>query len=592
MSDFQHPEDGPEFLCNGEGVPNNPTWFSFVAWCEELELEVELDNCSEVCLTGGSCDFLCDFFGNCASGVQIAIYGDCDFNEEVACNVQDCNNENNKTLSMTDLTIGKTYHFVIDGCGGSACDLVRVNVVGTCGDPIIEQWSNPIQGPDVLCLSDTVRYFVDSLAGANLYIWSIDGMEIGTTQNPYIDLGWDQEGSFSLCVEASNERCPITDGPDEICLSVNVLDPGISDIIVNTDSICPGETFNINANGANPNPLFIVAIIVVDQNDTVRQIDLASQSNFRFNGCGSFFAYALQFRSSSLVLPEVGDFFSPPNCSQSCCDLVRVELSIVDNQDPRFQNLPPDTVYNCTDAVPELTTLEYVDNCAPSGSVEGIEEGLQNYVEGDTIIREWRIADGCGNEAIYRQRIRIADENSVNVTITPSSAEVLSGETITVQAMTNRTEGDIVDILWTPSTNLNCSDCLRPTIDALMEEEYTITVTDLNGCSGQATFQLFVRQPDIDIFIPNVFSPNGDGLNDGFTLFANVDLEIVELLVFDRWGNKAFESRNLSSNNPELGWNGRYNGQLLPNGVYVYSFLVRYASGTVEYFKGTVSLTR
>ena len=254
MSSFQHPEDGPEFLCDGEGVPNNPTWFSFVAWCEDLELEVELDNCSDVCLTGGPCNFLCNLLGNCASGVQIAIYGDCNFNEEVACNVDDCNNEDNKTLSMSNLTIGKTYHFVIDGCGGSACDLVRINVVGTCGIPIIEDWNNPVQGPDTVCLGDTATYFVDKLDGASQYTWSVDGVELRTTQEPNIEIDWNQEGSFTLCAEASNERCPVTDGPNEICMTVNVFNPTIGELQIDTNAICPGDTTNINVIGLSPNP--------------------------------------------------------------------------------------------------------------------------------------------------------------------------------------------------------------------------------------------------------------------------------------------------------------------------------------------------
>ncbi len=592
MSDFQHPEDGPEFLCNGEGVPNNPTWFSFVAWCEELELEVELDNCSDVCLTGGPCNFLCNLLGNCASGVQIAIYGDCDFNEEVACNVGDCNNENNKTLSMSDLTIGKTYHFVIDGCGGSACDLVRVNVVGTCGDPIIEEWSNPVEGPDVLCIGDTVRYFVDSLDGANLYTWSIDGVEIGSTQDPQIDLDWDEEGSFTLCVEASNERCPITDGPDEICLTVDVLDPGIEELTIGADSICPEETVAINVTGANPNPVFDLAIIVVDENDTVRQLDLASQSNFQFNGCGTFTVYGLQFQASVLDIPEVGDIFIAPNCNQSCCDWIQKEISFVDEEAPFFNNPPLDTVFDCLNAVSEITELTFEDNCIGGGFSVGLEEGIQGYREGDTITRQWSAVDNCGNETNHIQNIQITQNAAVEVNVIPAAADVFLGETVRVEISTNLEEDAIASILWEPPTNLNCIDCLNATIDALTEEEYTITITDSNGCIGRGEFQLFVKEPDINIFIPNAFTPNGDGINDGFTLFANIDLQIEELVVFDRWGNKAFESRNFPSNNPELGWNGRYNGQLLPNGVYVYAFLLRYPDGTSEYFKGDITLIR
>lgn len=595
MSDFQHPEDGPDFLCNGEGVPNNPTWFSFVAWCEDLELEVEIDNCSDVCLSGGRCDFFCNFLGNCASGVQIAIYGDCDFNEEVACNVEDCNNENNKTLSMSDLTIGKTYHFVIDGCGGSACDLVRVNVVGTCGDPIIEEWTNPLQGPDVLCVGDTVRYFVDSLEGANLYTWSVDGMEIETTQDPQIDLNWAKEGSFSLCVEAGNERCPITDGPDEICLMVNVIDPDIGVITLDTDSTCPGEAVTINVaefNEQSPDSLLDIAIIVVDQYDTVRQIDLAEQSIFRFDGCGTFFAYAVQFRPSDLVLPEIGDVFILTNCSQFCCDWTQTQFSFVDGEAPFYTDPPMDTVFRCLNAVSDMQSLAFEDNCLPGGFSIGIEEGLEDYRDGDTITRKWSVVDNCGNETQHIQNIQIEQNEVIEVTVIPAAVEVPLGEMVRVEIITNLEEEDIASIKWEPPTNLNCVDCLNVTIDALTGEEYSVFIKDTSGCIGRGEFQLFVKEPDINIFIPNTFSPNGDGINDLFTLFANVPVQIEELLIFDRWGNKAFELRDFSSNNSNLGWDGRNREQVLPNGVYVYSFLIRYPDGSSEFFKGDITLIR
>ena len=88
MSSYQHPWDGPTPLCNGasNSVPNNPTWFAFTAWCTDLTLNASFSNCTAV---GGSI------------GVQIAIFGDCNFQEQVACNVapNDCNT-NDKVLAM------------------------------------------------------------------------------------------------------------------------------------------------------------------------------------------------------------------------------------------------------------------------------------------------------------------------------------------------------------------------------------------------------------------------------------------------------------------------------------------------------------
>ena len=100
MNNYQHPGDAPTPLCPGSNtVPNNPTWFAFKAWCTDLTLNCTLTNCTG---KGGS------------NGVQIAIYNQCGSNDAVACNVNDCGNTNDKTLSMSGLQIGKTYYFMID----------------------------------------------------------------------------------------------------------------------------------------------------------------------------------------------------------------------------------------------------------------------------------------------------------------------------------------------------------------------------------------------------------------------------------------------------------------------------------------------
>ena len=127
-------------------------------------------------------------------------------------------------------------------------------------------------------------------------------------------------------------------------------------------------------------------------------------------------------------------------------------------------------------------------------------------------------------------------------------------------------------ILWTPSTFLSCDDCLSPDIiSALKPVTYQVTVWNENGCEAQAVFLLKVKN-GIDIFAPNVFSPNNDNVNDRFTLFANDNLvlQIKNLQVFNRWGNMVFEGMDLLPNNVQEGWDGKYNGEIQNPGVFVW----------------------
>jgi hypothetical protein len=457
MSDFQHPQDGPEPLCTAQpSAPNNPTWFSFVAWCEELELLVEIENCTFI----GS-----PFF---TRGAQIAIYGNCDGTDEVACDVEDCGNENDKSLFMTDLVIGQVYHFIIDGCGGSACDVI-VNVVGTCGSPEIEDWTNPVDGPDLVCLGDPVSYTVDQLDGANLYHWYVDGVEIGTSENPSFDIDWDEEGSFELCVDASTDPCiPVTDDPAQTCMTVEVYSPEIGELTVDQDP-CPGEMVDISAGGANNNPDLGLVIIITDQDGIVQQIESSDNSTFTNPDCGTFTAFAYQYIPSETNLPSVGDVFNQPDCGTTCCVLLEEEFSFVDDEAPVILNPPADETIDCFIGVPDMEDLEFQDNCIGSGFVEGVEDAPQNACDGGTITRTWTVEDSCGNTAEHVQTITLGSLAEVEWVNPPAN------ETINCTPVPTT----FPDLGY--SNNSANADCLiSGTVSPIVEE-------DVENCEGTIT---------------------------------------------------------------------------------------------------------
>jgi gliding motility-associated-like protein len=98
----------------------------------------------------------------------------------------------------------------------------------------------------------------------------------------------------------------------------------------------------------------------------------------------------------------------------------------------------------------------------------------------------------------------------------------------------------------------------------------------------------------IDVYVPNVFTPDGDGNNDWFTIYANPKhvLNIQTLQVFDRWGSKVFERSDFLPNLDNLGWDGMHRGTAENPAVFVWYAELELADGTVEVFKGDVTLTR
>jgi len=197
-------------------------------------------------------------------------------------------------------------------------------------------------------------------------------------------------------------------------------------------------------------------------------------------------------------------------------------------------------------------------------------------------------ANGCSAETA----IQLDEGVPIEISLEPLSANVDQGDEVQVDVNTNLSENEIELVQWNPPTNLSCTDCLSAIITAISDEEYEISITDIRGCSASATFRLLVRPPKINIFIPNVFSPNGDNVNDGFTLFTDAQISIDKLLIFDRWGNMMFETRNISPNDPSIGWDGRFKGQFVNPGVYVYAFHLTFPDGTKEIIHGDITVTK
>ncbi len=137
-----------------------------------------------------------------------------------------------------------------------------------------------------------------------------------------------------------------------------------------------------------------------------------------------------------------------------------------------------------------------------------------------------------------------------------------------------------------------CDNCQSRTIDVVSGKIYIITATDENGCTSIDSIRLDVFT-NRDIFIPNIFSPNGDGINDRFVITSVADItEIEELSIYDRWGNLVFNKQHFPPNDPDASWDGRLEGKELNIGVYTYKMTVLFKDDKPETRFGDVTLIR
>lgn len=142
---------------------------------------------------------------------------------------------------------------------------------------------------------------------------------------------------------------------------------------------------------------------------------------------------------------------------------------------------------------------------------------------------------------------------------------------------------------WTPTSSLTDPTVYNPIATPFETTTYTLTITDSEGCINIDTVTISMRIFDCIepyIFVPNAFTPNGDGHNEILYVRASGADKIL-FMVFNRWGEKLFETRDIFT-----GWDGTFKGQPLPPDVFGYYLEVKCFGGKEYVKKGNVSLIR
>lgn len=177
--------------------------------------------------------------------------------------------------------------------------------------------------------------------------------------------------------------------------------------------------------------------------------------------------------------------------------------------------------------------------------------------------------------------------DTLGVRIQSEALEVRPGAVIQLEA---ETAGNPTRYQWLPreiDTGASRTEFMAET-----NLDIRLIVEDARGCLVSDGLPLTIVLGDI--YAPNAFSPNGDGVNERFILYSdNTSGEIIEVFrIFDRFGELLFETENILPNDEAGGWSGVFRGKEMNTGVYVYQAIVRFGNGDRKAYEGDVLLLR
>ncbi|MBN8696066.1 MAG: gliding motility-associated C-terminal domain-containing protein [Bacteroidetes bacterium] len=497
------------------------------------------------------------------------------------------------SLSQANVSPNSTTTYTLTALGtiSSTCPDTAVSTVTVKPRPNIS-----VNSPTI-CAGQTANL---TGTGASFFIWPSGVNSTGWTTanaNPLTTTTYMIVGAFNGCFDTAY-----------FTVSVDTVIPSI---IVSTDSICYGEQANVSAIGADTytwsaglTPVgFGLAVVSPASTSTytvsgaigacssqavfaviVNSIPIVSFNNLPLNTC-------IGYAPINLSGNPIGGIFSGPgvignvfnqgiagigealisyvytdtnNCTANVIDTIYVLPS------PTIQLSGNDTI--CSGATTILTAIG-------NGSISWSTGDTNNMVAltlDSTMIIEAYSTNQCGVDSSFMtiQVIPLPMLNQMGDHV------INSGDSVQLSYI-----GTADSIFWSPSNGLSCTNCPNPIASPSQTTSYTVTIYNEFGCVNSGVVTVYVENIG-NVFIPDIFSPNGDGQNDVLYVRGK-GLKEFNFVIYDRWGEKIFETSDQS-----IGWDGTYKGTNLNNAVFVYYFKGINQENESIVLKGDITLYR
>ena len=142
-----------------------------------------------------------------------------------------------------------------------------------------------------------------------------------------------------------------------------------------------------------------------------------------------------------------------------------------------------------------------------------------------------------------------------------------------------------------PITGLSCTNCPSPSLKVANNISYKVTVTNIYSCIASDDIYINTYCKSGQVFIPNAFTPDGDGLND-ILMVRGKGIFVKTFRIFNRWGELVFEKTNFNPNDIKYGWDGKIRGIPATPDVFVYTAEVICDNNVVYTYKGNTTLLK
>ena len=501
---------------------------------------------------------------------------------------------------------------------------------------------------DRICITDRIVITTNNYNPAFQYDWSLDNASTQPIANDQMEAFWSAPGTYNLSLIVSNEICVATEQNLTVVVEPELVAPQIScdqytdQIILNWTSVDCAASYQIFVDGN----LFAETAanqVTIDNLDPSQELDIElialsecacpniattlqcstldcenvelSIEELPYGICedevASFMTlHANVVGSTGGTLGWSGNFISANG------DDGVVQLDML-SPGEHFFSVSYDKAnchYDFSDALTIHPAVRFtatatdpschnMTNGSISIQTEGGTAPFLYFLNGVALGQETALDLAAGNYTI-----QVTDQNTCDVEgsavltnpelILPSISglEVLQENQTSTYSLAFQNQPQDALITWYTSggdTLCRGANCMN--VDLNIEDETTVCADiQYNAGACVETACIDIRFEEIvDVYIPNVFSPNNDDQNDMFYIKADESVSLVKSMsIFDRWGELIFSRANFAPNESDLGWDGSFNGKRLLPGVYVYDIVILTRENKEFRYSGDITLIR